>query len=512
MFNKITKNTIALGVGTFTSRTLGFIRDILIAKYFGTSALLESFIVAFRIPNLLRSLLGEGFSDSVATPALSIYHRDKSKLFAVSNDLIFLFTLILMLVTLGGVFLSRYLVMAAAPGFISDAYKFGLAVSFTRITFFYLFFIGLSANLKSIFYALGKFSFPAFSPCLFNIPFIIGIVFFRGVFNNFILVACVIAGGVLEFLFLYFFIRRQGFRVRFNYRRVLRDQVVFKMFKAFLPRVWSALTYQLNVFIDTIFSSLSVIAGTGALAAIYYANRLIQLPLALIALSVSRVAIVDLSRYYEAGKFREFKELFIFSFQNIILFIIPLSIVFLFVSQDITRIIFFRGEAQRYSLSITSSAFFFYSLGLLSFCEIKLLVNAFYSLGDTLTPAKTAAVSLLVNVVLSAILMFPLKIGGIALASSIAATVNFFLLWQALIRKIGRIDCRIIYREAVKLVIIGLILGAADKALFAVHINIFIQVISAAVIDYMLFLVLGRMMKVKQMGGLTLWLTALRRK
>ena len=459
MVKKAAKNTMILSLGTFTSRILGFARDILIAKYFGTSAMLEAFIVSFRIPNILRSLFGEGLSDAVVTPSLCVYREDREKIFTISNDLILLLTFVLIVISLLGIVLSRYLIIIIAPGFIHDADKFTLAVSFTRITFLYFFFIALTANLKSVFYALKRFIVPAFSPCLLNISFIIGIIFFRGVFNHFVLVACVIVGGVLEFLFSYIFIIRQGFKLRFNLRSALKDKAIFKMFKLFIPRIWSAGIYQVSVLVDTIFASLSSIAGIGSLAAIYYANRLIQFPLALIALSVSRVAMVDLARDYAAGKFKDFRELFILSFRNIMLFVIPVSIIFILCSQNIIRVIFFRGAFNYNSLVITSSVLFFYSIGLLFFCEIKLMVSTFYSLGDTRTPAKMAMFSLLINVAASAILMFPLGAGGIALGSSIAAIFNFFLLWQELIKKIGYINCRIIYRESIKLIIIGLILG-----------------------------------------------------
>jgi len=512
MFNKFAKNTTILGLGTLFSRVLGLIRDILIAKYFGTSAVLEAFIVAFRAPNLLRSILGEGFSDSVATPALSVYHKDKKRLFEISNNLIFVFVLILIVVTSLGIIFSRYIVMFIAPGFVSSASKFGLAVLFMKATFPYILFIGLASNFTAILYAIKKFAGPAIVPSLLNISFILGILFLRPVLGNFILVGCVIAGGFLQLIFSYLFLHRSGFRIHFGVREAFADKEVFSMFKRAIPRVWSSIVYQLSVFIDTIFSSLSWIVGAGSMAAIYYANRIIQFPLALIALSISRVAIVDLSRFFNDGNTKDFKKLFVLSFQNIMFFIVPVSIVFIFIPREIIRLLFFRGRFDAYSLMITSSTLFFYSFGLFFFCGIKLLVNAFYALKDTITPAKISTISLLINAILSAILMFPFKVGGIALASSIAAAFNFFLLWRMLTKRIGHIDYNGIYKEMFKLIVIGIILGVTTKIIFIMFHNTLIQIVAALTVDFMLLLIFGHIMKLRQTEVLVKWLKVLKKR
>ncbi|OPX29072.1 MAG: murein biosynthesis integral membrane protein MurJ [Candidatus Omnitrophica bacterium 4484_171] len=513
MFKKLTKNTTILGLGTLFSRILGLLRDVLIAKYFGTSGILEVFIVAFRAPNLLRSIFGEGFSDSVAVPALSVYSRDKKKLFKISNNLIIIFTLILAVVTLLGIVLSRYIVTLIAPGFISNASKFGIAVSFMKITFPYIFFIGLASNFTAILYAVKRFIGPAIIPSLLNISFILGMLFFRPFMGDFILAGCVIAGGILQFIFSYLFLYRSGFRMHFGVKEAFSDKEVLSMLRRAIPRIWSSIVYQLNVFIDTIFSSLSWIVGTGAMAAIYYSNRIVQFPLALIALSVSRAAIVDFSRFSNDGNTKDFKKLFVFSFQNIMFFIVPVSIVFIFIPQEILRLLFLRGEFDTYSLMVTSSTLFFYSFGLLFFCGIKLLVNTFYALKDTVTPARISTISLIINAALSALLMFPFKAGGIALASSIAAAFNFFLLLRMLTKRIGPIDYNSISKEIFKLVAIGVLLGVVAKIIFiAVPCSIFIQFIAASAADFMLLVILGRIMKLRQAEVLAGWLKTLKKK
>ena len=507
MLNKIIRNTYILSLGTFFSRISGFIRDILVANFFGTSPFLEAFLVSFRLPNIFRSIFAEGFSDSVATPVLSEYQKDKKRIFQISAHLTSLFIIVLLSVTVLGVIFAKFLVVLIAPGFLTDSFKFNLAVSFTRVTFIYLFFIGLSSNFTSALYSLKKFFIPAINPIFLNISFIVGIIFFSRFFENYILVICVLVGGALQLVVSFSALRKEGFILRFNPLAALKDKEVTRMLKLFIPRIWSSVVYQLSIFIDTIFSSLTLIVGQGALAAIYYANRLIQFPFALIALSVSRVAIVDLSSYHRKGNMDDFKKLFVFSLQNIIFFIVPLSVLFIFLSRGIIEVIYLRGEFDAYSLKITSSVLFFYTFGLFFFCGIKLLVNSFYSLKDTVIPAKTATISLVANIVLSAILMFPLKISGVALGSSLAAMLNFFLLYYSLKKKIGKIEWEDTRLQFFKILFLSLVVGILSRFLWNyMFINRYIKMLIVLASSLFVFISIGYFMKLKQIRYLERWI------
>jgi len=511
MLKRIIKNTYILGLGTLSSRVLGFIRDILIANFFGTTGILEAFIVSFRLPNIFRSVFAEGFSDSVATPVLSEHQGNKERIFEIGNHLLSLFTVVLLIATVLGIIFAKFLVILIAPGFIAESFKFNLAVSFTKITFIYLFFIGLSANVVSLLYSLKKFFIPAINPVFLNISFIVGIIFFSRSNEGYILIACVLVAGVIQLIFPFIYLKREGFVLRLNFFKSLKDSEIIRMLKLFIPRIWSSIVYHLSVFIDTIFSSLVSIVGQGALASVYYANRLIQFPFALIALSISRVAIVDLSSYHHKGNMDDFKKLFVFSLQNIIFFIIPLVSFFIFASEDIINVIFTRGKFDINSLNMTASVLFFYSFGLFFFCGIKLLVNSFYALKETALPAKIATLSLAINIILSAILMFPLKIGGVALGSSLAAAFNFYLLYYWLRRRIGKIDFQDTKTQFLKTLLLSVIIGITARILlnslfFNKYINMLIVVMSLLGI----FIIGGYILGIKQIDYLKKW--ALERK
>jgi putative peptidoglycan lipid II flippase len=499
MFKKIIKDTSILGSGTLFSRFLGFIRDILIAKFFGTSSYLEAFIVAFRLPNIFRSVFAEGFADSVAIPHLAKYQEDKVRLFKLSNNLLSLLTVFILLFTLVGVVFSKYLIILIAPGFLNDPAKFTLTVSFVRITFFYLFMIGLSANINAILYALKKFFVPAITGAFLNISFIVGLLFFNKYFKEYILVICVIVAGILQVVSPFFSLKKEGFYLRFNLAASFKDKELIRMLKLFIPRIGSSIIYHLSVIIDTIFASFTKIVGEGALAAIYYSNRLIQLPLAIIALSISRVAVVDLSSYATHNNLEDFKKLFVFSFQNIIFFVIPICSLFIFVPNGIIDTIFKRGEFGLSSLRITSSVLFFYSFGLFFFCAIKLLVNTFYSLKDTFTPTKTSFLSLFINVVLSAFLIFPLKIGGVALGSSLAAMFNFFLLYHYLVKKIGKIDWTDTKSQLIKVIVLSIIIGILSRFLWnIIFLHKYLKMIIISLVTLSMLIFGGLLLDLKQ--------------
>jgi putative peptidoglycan lipid II flippase len=501
VFKKVIRNTSLSSTGTLISRCLGFIRDIILANFFGTLPILEAFLVAFRLPNLFRSIFGEGFADSIAVPILAEYQKDKNRIFGISNNLISLLFIVLSAATLLGVIFSKYLVMLIAPGFLAEPDKFHLAVSFTRVTFFYLLLIGLSVNISAILYSLKKFFIPSVTPAFLNVSFIVGIIFFSRFFENYILVICVVVAGFIQIIFPYVFLKKEGFSLKINFKNPLKDTEIIRMLKLFPPRIWSSVVYHLSVVLDTIFCSFTSIVGQGALVAVHYANRLIQFPLALIVIPISRVIIVDLSSYHKDGNMKDFKKLFVFSFQNIVFFIIPVAIIYLFLSESITDVIFKRGEFNIYSLEITSLVVFCYSFGLFFFCGIKLLVNTFYALKDTFIPAKTTAICLLINGILSAILMFPFKVGGVALGSSLAAMVNCLLLYRALVKKIGKIEWEDSMSQFIKVLMLSIISGASSRILWEVMVfSKYLKILIVIGFILSIFIIGGSILRIKQIN------------
>ncbi|HDZ76721.1 MAG TPA: murein biosynthesis integral membrane protein MurJ [Candidatus Omnitrophica bacterium] len=441
MSNKsIAKSASIIGGATLLSRILGFVRMILIARLLGTSRIAEAFFVAFRIPNLIRNLAGEGAANSTVVPVLSGYlHKEKHEFWRLVYVLFTLFLLILGFFVVLGMFFAPLIVRVIAPGFISDPDKLDLTIRLSRIMFPYLILIGISALGMGVLNTLKSFAVSAFGPCIFNLAFIASIlVAYNKNGNPTILALGVLIAGVLQLLIQIPVLVRYGFRPKLTELH-LKHKGAASIGKLLIPRMIGSGVYLLNVFIDTILASLSWIVGVGGVAAIYYANRLIQFPLGIFSFAISNAALPAMSTHAAAGEIDQLKSILSFSLRSVFLFTIPSAVGLAVLAGPIIRVLFERGEFNAYSTLITSSALLFYSLGIPAYAAVKILTSCFYALKDTKTPVKSAAVALIVNTVFNLILIWHLKIGGLALASSIASFVNAFILYRLLRKKIGKL-------------------------------------------------------------------------
>ena len=462
----IAKSTIIISFATSLSRVLGFMRDVLIANFFGTGLAAEAFVVAFRIPNLLRDLVGEGAANAAFVPVFSeyLYRKNKEEFWqAVQKTLVIAF-FVLGIFCAGGMLFSGLIVRMIAPGFSRDPAKLSLAIHLTRITFPYLLLVGLTAYQMGVLHTFKSFLAPALGPCMLNIGMILSLLFAVRFSQEPIigLAIGVLIGGLLQLAIQVPSMRRVGFRFSFaDLNLDFKHPAVRKIGRLLSPRILGSAVYQLNVFADTIMASLSGIVGLGGVAAIYYANRIIQLPMAIFGIALSSALLPTMSEQVAQEDITGLKKTLNFSLKAIYLVIFPAALGLIVLAHPIITALFQRGKFDVYSANITSQALIFYCLGLLAFSSVKILVSCFYSLQDTVTPIRSAAVSLAINIVLNIILMFPLKIGGLALASSISATFNFFNLLHLLRKKIGPIIDKESYASLLKISLAAFIMALA---------------------------------------------------
>ncbi len=497
----ILKFTSILSLGTLVSRILGFLRDIVLANLLGTGIGAEAFFVAFKIPNLFRSFVGEGATNSAVVPILSRYVNDKERAdFWNFVNVIFTLSLIVLSgLTLVGIFLAPVIVKLLAPGFIVNPEKFALAVNLTKIIFPYLIFIGLTAYSMAVLYTFRSFVVPAFSPCLLNIAIIAS----AWVSSRFLkepvfgLALGVLVGGIFQLAVYIKPLRDVG--MRYRRPKSLRHPGLRDIIRLLIPRVIGSGVYQLTVLIDTLCASLATIVGVGGISAIYYSNRIIQLPMGLFSVALASALLPSLSTFANKGDYDSIKRMLIFSLENILFILCPIMVYIIVFSDSLIRILFQRGAFDAYSTQITSMALLSYSLGLFCFGGIKVLVSVFYSMADTKTPVKIAAGCLVLNGFLNIVLMYPLKIGGIALASAIAGSVNYLFLYFLLKKRLGGFKSNLIY-YLFKIVIASSLTGLA--ALWAwnnwsgVHEIIKLLIISFA--SLLVYLLLSFFFQVKQ--------------
>lgn len=284
---------------------------------------------------------------------------------------------------------------------------------------------------------LKEFKSSALGPALLNLSMIISGYFFEPRFGPMALVVGVLIGGVLQLTCQFSPLIRKGFHLT---RPGFEHGFARQIGRLLLPRALGTALYQINVFVDSILASFEGWVGTGGQSALYYSNRIFQLPLAILGVSLAQAILPTFSTQIVRGDREGFKNIFSAALRSLMFLVIPASLGLAVWARPIVRTLFEHGKFNAHSTEITSGALFYYSLGLLSCCFIKIFVNAFYSMQDTRTPVKTMMFSVALNVALSLLFMKSLKIAGLALASSISATTNLALLYYHLRKKIGPLD------------------------------------------------------------------------
>lgn len=460
---KLIKSTGVIGFATSISRVLGFVRDIVIANFFGTALYAQAFVVAFRIPNLLRDLIGEGAANAAIVPVLTqeLARKGRGDFFRLAQVLFNILFWALVVFTVFGMMASPLIVRLIAPGFIGDYEKFITTVSLTRILFPFLILVGMWAYAMGVLNTLGHFASPAFGPCILNLSMIICASLFGE--NVFGLASGVLIGGVFQFLIQLPPLYKNGWRLRFtgdfSHPQAKKAGILL------VPRALGACVYQVNVFVSTILASLSTIAGEGAVAALYYANRVWQLPLAIFGIAIAQAALPTMSKHAAMNDMEQLKNTLVFSIKAVFFILTPATVGLVILSEPITKVLFERGAFTQYSTGITSSALLFYAIGLLACGGTKVLVSAFYSLHDTMTPVKTALFSLVMNIALNIALMYPLKVGGLALATSISSVFNFIALYFLLSKRLGGLGIRRIYASLFKVILASIMMGVTASVM-----------------------------------------------
>ncbi|MBL7130097.1 MAG: murein biosynthesis integral membrane protein MurJ [Candidatus Omnitrophica bacterium] len=512
LHKSIIKSASLISTAIFCSRILGFIRDIIIAAFFGTGMVVEAFFVAFRIPNMLRDLIGEGAANAAFVPVFCEYQAKNKRedFWRLIEDMFWLLLIFLSILTLLGIIFSKPLVSIIAPGFLKEPQKLSLTVQLTRVLFPYLILIGLTAYGMGILHTFKSFTAPAFGASLLNLAMIGSVIFAYSKFTQpiYALALGVLVGGILQVAIQVPFLKSKGMQLVLR-KPVFSQPGIKKIVRLLIPRIFGAAVYQLNVFVDTILASLSFIVGSGAVAAIYYANRIIQFPLALFGIALSSAVLPTISRYAAEKDLEGIKSSLGFSLRSLYFMMLPASLGILILAQPLIKVFFQRGQFDLYSTQITSNALTFYALGLVFFGWVKLMIAGFHSLQDTKTPVKCAFLSLLLNIVLDIILIFPLRVGGLALASSIAGAFNFFLLHSFLKKRIGTIFNKKLSWDFLKIGFAALAMGFCLKFFFSSvssYINYGLALFLAIVLAIVSYFIFCWLLKIEEAVKLIKWL------
>ncbi len=436
---KITKAASIIGTGTLISRILGFLRDMVIAHFFGAGLAADAFFVAFRIPNLWRRLVGEGSLTISFIPVYTEYlTRHSEKESREVTDIAFTMAgIVLVILTVLGIIFSPFLIKIIAPGFSRFPEKFYLTVTLNRIIFPYLFFMGLFALCMGILNSLRHFFAPAIAPIFLNISIIVSVLLFYHMFNVPVMTLAVgvLAGGVIQFLFQLPFLWKKGIRFHFNIN--FKHPAIKRIGSLMIPGLIGTAVYQINVFVDTIFASF---LPSGSISYLFFADRLMEFPLGIFAIAIGMASLPSLSGLASEGKKDELKETLSFSLRLVSFISIPAMVGLISLKTPIVNLLFQRGKFDYTATLMTAKALFFYSIGLWAIAGSRTIVPAFYSLQDTWTPLKIALICLGANVIFNSIFIFPLKHAGLALATSLSSILNLLLLYQKLSSRLGGME------------------------------------------------------------------------
>ena len=412
---------------TLLPRVLGLVRDIFVASYFGARA--DAFFVAFKIPNFFRRLFAEGAFSVAFVPVLSEYKvKDKdvkALVGAVSGTLL----AILGPFTIIAVAAAPILTWIFAPGFADEPEKFALTSELLRITFPYLLLISLTAFYGSVLNTYGEFAIPAVTPVLLNLCLILATYYMTPWFDEPLMALAwgVMLAGVTQLVFQLPFVMRLGM-LAFP-RPAFADTGVRRIMKLMVPALFGVSVSQINLLLDVLLASF---LESGSVSWLYYSDRLAQLPLGVFAIAIAVVILPSLSQKHAAEDQKHFTSTLDWGVRMVLLIGLPAALALIALATPLMATIFYRGEITAYDVEKMSLSLQAYGAGLLAFMLIKVLAPGFYARQDTKTPVKIGIKAMILNMLLNLALIFPFAHVGLALATTLSAYFNAFLLFWGL--------------------------------------------------------------------------------
>lgn len=456
---RITGAATIVGAATVVSRVLGYIRDAVVAFVFGAGMNSDAFFTAFRIANLLRRLVGEGALTSSFIPIFTEEKnvRDLNGTRALVSNVFTIFTVILIVLALLGMIFSEQIVYLMSPGFLENPEKFALTVTLTRLMFPYMVFIGLMAIAMGVLNSYRHFTAPAMAPVFFNLAIIASVLGVAPFLDTpvYSLAIGVIIGGFLQFFIQMPYMKRYGMTPAPFID--LKDPAIKRIFLLMGPAAFGVGVYQLNIFVTQWFASH---LEEGAISYLYYAGRLMELPLGVFGVAVSTAVLPSLSEHVAKKEWEGFRHSLSFAARMVNFVNIPATVGLVLLSFPIIDILFKRGEFTAADSTGTAVALYFYALGLVPVSTSRILTSVFYSLKDTLTPVIIALVTFVANVMLCFLLVGPLKHGGLALATSLSSLINVIALFLVLRYRFGRFGGREILGSMLKSLAASALMGA----------------------------------------------------
>lgn len=492
--SNIFKNTALITILTLLSRILGLIRDIVIALYLGTSAQSDAFFLAFRPFDLARKLFSEGIMNTAFIPAFSeTFEKDEmAGAGALFFSCLFIFSIIGSSMVWAGIFFTPWLLDFIAPGLIAGTDAYNLSLTLFRIMCPYAFFILISALFMGVLNTFGKFGIPALAPVLFNCVMISSAVIAIPLFKIPALPVAigVSLGGLVQLAVQTPFIFRTGIFKRSYFR--FFHPALLKIGLTIIPTMIGAASYQINIMLAACFASK---LEEGSVSYMYYADRLVQFPLALFAASLATVLLSSISKNFVQDQKRQIAEQFSNAVKLVFFITIPAMAGMMALDEPIVRMLFGRGAFKDEAISQTADCLFFLSTGLWAFTGMKVFAALYFSMKKISIPFYSGLMVIALNLISGPLFMEWMGLKGLLVAVSLSAVPGFVFLFINIPAKINinktdiiRSVCRTFFMSAIMYIIVS---KAADIFLPLICTNFRYNAMLAALIGLGIFLYAG---------------------
>lgn len=455
--NLILRSTGIVALSTLASRILGFVRDMLLAAYFGAGGHTDAFFVAFKIPNLFRRFVAEGALTISFIPVYTEYLINKggSEALELAQKTLSILLVILVMLLAAGEYFSPEIVRIFAIGF-SDSETINLAVFLNRIMFPYLLFVSLVAFAMGVLNSHKRFFSSAFAPVFLNVGIIFGVLVLSNMFEVPLVGVSigVLIGGFLQFLLQIPYMAKVGFKMRISID--LKHPGIRKIFTMLVPALFGMAVYQINSLIITVMASY---LKPGSISYLYYSDRLTELVLGVFIVSIGNVILPEMSRLSANSNYSELKAVYIKSVRGALFMAIPACAALMGIGLPIISTIFMHNNFLPQDAYLTYRALFCASIGIIFLAVLRITTPTFYALKDTTTPVIGALLALVVNIIAGYVFMNTfLEHAGLMLALSVSSFVQVIFLLFLLNRKMGGMDFTSLRLPVIKFVLASVIM------------------------------------------------------
>jgi len=452
------RRTGRFSLATIISRVLGLFREVSFAAVFGAGGGMDAFVAAFRIPNLLRDLFAEGALSAAYVPVFTekLKREGVRKAFLITSSVFSIVLVVLGLIVVLGILLAPYFVKYYVAGFGNDSSQIELTVRLTQIMFPFILLIAFAAVSMGTLNSLGRFGIPALAPALFNAIMIFAALYLSRYFRPPILGLGfgAVLGGAGQFVMQLPQLFKNGYR--YEFRMDFKDESVRKIFRLMLPAALGVAAWQINVVVATIIASY---LEAGSISSLYYALRLMHLPLGVFGVALAAVSLPEISGLVATGNIPAAADAQRFSSRMVVFLLLPSAGFLVGASDAIIATVYQHGNFSFEDTVNVAMALRAYAVGLVFFGLVRVTAQVFYAFKDTKTPVKISFLAVGVNIVLSLLLIRPLGFAGLALATSLSAIVNFTLLSYNSHKKAPPPDRFGLFRYSLKILAASLVSG-----------------------------------------------------